>query len=158
MAQRLPIEYVRFYTEGSAAKKLDVVVPVQKPMLAEPYIKAAPIKRKKVYVDPLAIFGVVVAICMMITIFVGVQNLRKTQDDLVAMERYVAHLRQENAVWKDKYADAYELEEIERTALALGMVPAEQVTHHTIVLDAPAEEPEPGFFENIGTFLTGLFA
>ena len=58
MAQRLPIEYVQFYTLGTAAQKVEVA----KPKLAEPVFLPPVIqKRKRVFVDPVAIFGVIVA-------------------------------------------------------------------------------------------------
>ena len=158
MAQKLPIEYVQYVTEGSSARKLELVVPLQKPVVAKPYVQPKPQKRKRIYVDPLAIFGVAVAICMSICILFGVYKLEKTKEDLRLMERYVSHLQQENAIWRDKYEDAYELEEIRRTALALGMVPAEEAGHNTIIVTMPAEEEEDTFLRNIGTFLTGLFA
>ena len=54
MAQRRPIEYVQFYTIGTAAQKVEVA----KPKLAEPVFLPPVIrKRKKVFVDPVAIFG-----------------------------------------------------------------------------------------------------
>lgn len=155
MAQRRPIEYVQFYTLGSAAQKVEVA----KPQLAEPVFLPPVIrKRKKVFVDPVAIFGVVVAVCMLITMFVGVGHLRQVRQDADAMEQYVLYLQQVNQEKKDKYHQAYTLEEIEKTALALGMVPMDQVAHQTIDVTPVASEEEPTVLESFGTFLSGLFA
>ena len=155
MMQRRPIEYVQFYTVGTAAQKLEV----RKAELPEAVILPTVVrKRKKVFVDPVAIFGMMVAVCMMITMFVGVHQLQKLQDDTKAMETYVLYLQQVNEEKKDTYHKSYTLEEIEKTALALGMVPVDQVSHQTIDVTEPAPEEEPSVLESFGTFLSGLFA
>lgn len=155
MTQRRPIEYVQFYTVGSAARKLEV----EKIQLAEPVFQnAVPIKRKKVYVDPVAICGMLVALCMLLTLFVGFFQLRNVQQDRVAMENYVIHLQHVNAERKETYRESYNLEEIEKTARALGMVPVDQVTHQTIDITVPMPEENVSVWEQVGTFLSGLFA
>ena len=155
MAQRRPIEYVQFYTMGSAAQKLEV----QKQRLPEAVIQTAvPLKRKKVYVDPVAICGMVVALCMLLTLFVGFFHLRQVQRDRVGMENYVIHLQHVNADRKETYCISYDLAEVEKTALALGMVPADQVAHHTIDVTEPVQTESISVWEQFGTFLSGLFA
>ena len=155
MMQRRPIEYVQFYTVGTAAKKLEV----RKTELPEAVILPTVVrKRKKVFVDPVAIFGMVVAVCMLITMFVGIHRLEKLEEDARAMEQYVLYLQQVNEEKKETYHNSYTLEEIEKTALALGMVPMEQVSHQIIDVTEPAPVEEPSILESFGTFLSGLFA
>jgi len=158
MAQKLRIEYVKFYTDGSAAKKLDVKPAVQKEF--DPIVTAPPFanKRKKIYVDPIAILGMVVAVCMFFTITVGIIQLRNAQIERYHMEQYVIHLQQIHAQRQEAYEASYDLEEIDRTARALGMVPASEVSHAAIDITPPVAETEPTIWENVGTFLTGLFA
>ena len=155
MAQRRPIEYVQFYTIGTAAQKVEVA----KPKLAEPVFLPPIIhKRKKIFVDPVAIFGVVVAVCMFFTMFVGVHHLRQVQKDAAAMEQYVLHLQQVNEEKKEIYHNSYTLEEVEKTALALGLVPMDQVAHHAIDVTEPEPPEAPSVWDSVGTFLSGLFA
>lgn len=155
MAQKLPIEYVRFYTDGSAARKLEVAAP----KLAEPILpKPQKQKRKRVYVDPLAIFGVVVAACMLFTMVVGLVRLHDVQQDQRDMQVYIAYLQQINEQKQAEYADSYDLAQVEKTALALGMVPSSEVKHMTIDVTAPEEPEDTTLWENVGTFLAGLFA
>ncbi len=155
MTQRRPIEYVQFYTVGTAAQKVEV----RKAELPEAVILPTVVrKRKKVFVDPVAIFGMIVAVCMLLTMFVGVQQLRQVQQDADAMEKYVLHLQQVNEEKKEIYHSSYTLEEIEKTALALGMVPADQVSHRNIDVTEPMPEQEPTAWESFTTFLSGLFA
>ena len=155
MAQRLPIEYVQFYTLGTAAQKVEVA----KPKLAEPvFLPPVVHKRKRIFVDPVAIVGVLVAVCMLFTMFVGVHHLRQVRQDTDAMEQYVLHLQNINQEKKDFYHDSYSLEEIEKTALALGMVPMNQVTHQTIDISELAPQETPSVWDSVGTFLSDLFA
>lgn len=155
MAQKLRIEYVQFYTDGSSAKKLEVTAP----KLAEPILpKPKKQKRKRVYVDPVAIFGVVVAVCMLFTMVIGLIRLQSVRQDRQDMELYVAHLQQVHEQKQADYADSYNLADIEKTALALGMVPTSEVNHTTIVVTETVEPEAPTIWETVGTFLTGLFA
>ena len=95
---------------------------------------------------------------MLFTMFVGVHRLRQVRQDAAAMEQYVLHLQDINQERKDIYHSSYTLEEIEKTAMALGMVPMDQVTHQTIDVTEPAPQEAPSVWESVGTFLSGLFA
>jgi negative regulator of sigma E activity len=155
MTQRRPIEYVQFYTVGTAAKKVEVA----KPKLAEPvFLPPIVHKRKKVYVDPVPVLGMLVAVCMLFTMLIGVNHLRQVRQDTEAMEQYVLHLQQVNDEKQELYHNSYSLEEIEKTAIALGMVPADQVLHQIIDVSEPPAQEEPSLFDSVGTFLSGLFA
>ena len=155
MTQRRPIEYVQFYTVGTAAKKVEVA----KPKLAEPvFLPPIVHKRKKVYVDPVPVLGMLVAVCMLFTMLIGVNHLRQVRQDTEAMEQYVLHLQQVNDEKQELYHNSYSLEEIEKTAIALGMVPADQVLHQIIDVSEPSAQEEPSLFDSVGTFLSGLFA
>lgn len=155
MTQRRPIEYVQFYTVGTAAKKVEVA----KPKLAEPvFLPPVVHKRKRVYVDPVPVLGMLVAVCMLFTMFIGLQHLRQVRQDAESMEQYVLYLQQVNEEKEDLYRNSFSLEEIEKTALALGMVPADQVLHQYIDVSEPPVEEAPSFLDSVGTFLSGLFA
>ena len=74
------------------------------------------------------------------------------------MEQQVAELRAENAALQAEYESGYDLADVERTALALGMVPKEQVEHVTLYV-APAPQQETiGPLAQFWSFLIGLFA
>jgi predicted dehydrogenase len=51
-----------------------------------------------------------------------------------------------------------QLEEIEKAALALGMIPQEQAQQIVISVDMPQTEEKIGFWAHTITFLEGLFA
>ena len=153
MARHPDVQYIRYYTDGSAAKQVAPVAPLHTIRL--PKIK---LPRKMVLrIDPVAICGIVMAAIMLVLMTVGAVQLLSAHKELETMSSYVQTLQQENASLQTTLSDGYNIEEIERTALALGLVPREQVKHITI--EVPAEEAEqPNSWEQFYTFLTGLFA
>ena len=155
MTQRMQAQYVQFYIQGSSAMQLNPVAPKK----AEPIQEIQPrtYKRVRVFVDPVALFSMVVALCLIITIFVGMGHLEKTKLEVQQMEQYVAYLQNQNKNIRAEFSAAYNLDDIEKTALALGMVPAENVDHFYINVTEPVVK-EPTVWENVGTFLTNLFA
>ena len=156
MALRVDIQYVQFYTQGSAARRVAPQMPVHAG--AMPQMRKRRVKR--VYVDPVAILGSMVAVCMLVMMLVGVSQLKREQAKIAAMEEHVALLQNEQMALQAQFDAECDLEAVRETALALGMIPAENVPHNTIVLEVPEiPEPEPvTLWQRIGTFLTGLFA
>ncbi len=154
MAQQVNVQYVQFYTQGSAARRIAPKPAVRTDTL--PQIK----KRKlvRVYIDPVAILGTLVAVCMLIMMAVGVSQLRNEQQKTVEMEQYVARLQIENRQLKAEYAVQCDLEAVEQTALALGMIPQQEAVHIPITVEVPQVEEPVSMWQRIGTFLTGLFA
>ena len=156
MTQRMQAQYVQFYIDGSAAKQIQYVPPKKVETVAQPKPKVQ--KRIRIYVDPVAIFGMVVAVCMMVTLLVGMVHLYNVRQDVQQMEEYVLYLNHQNRTIKNQYAESYTLEDVEKTALALGMVPADQVEPRTIYVPEVVVEENPSIWESAGTFLAGLFA
>ena len=155
MAQRVDIQYVQFYTSGSAAKRVAPAISIHTGAL--PQIKKRKVRR--IYLDPVALLGATVALCMLVMMLVGLSSLRAEQENTVAMVEYVEQLRQENEALHAQYAEECDLEKIEETALALGMIPREEATHIAIQVSVPEVPEEPAnLWQKIGTFLTGLFA
>lgn len=156
MTQRMQAQYVQFYIDGSTAKKIQPVTPKKEKPVQKTKIQMQ--ARTKIYVDPVAIFSVVVALCMILTIAVGMIRLNVTNRQVEQMENYVVYMHRQYKTIKNQYEDSYKIEDIEKTALALGMVPADQIESQTLMLDAPTAVEEPTLWESVGTFLTGLFA
>lgn len=160
MAPRTSVQYVRYYTDGTAARKLETAVPTQRltTVLPPPTHLQKKVKRKKIYVDPIAILGVVVAVCLLIVMGVGINQLQQARDEAAVMEQYVEQLTRENKELTEQYAQSYDLTKVKQTALALGMVPREAVPTTRIAVTIPETVEEPTVWETISTFLTGLFA
>lgn len=153
MAQQLDVRYVNFYTAGSSALKIAPAIPQETVTLPKK------IKRKRLtlYIDPVAIAGILVAATMMILMTVGVVELATLRQDEVVMASYVDVLQTENESLREEYEAGYDPQEIEKTALALGMIPAEQAQRLSIRVEEPVKESKSAF-RNFFTFLTGLFA
>lgn len=158
MAQKLPIEYVRFYTGGTAAQKLEPANVQKLPEMKDvPFVWRK--KTKKIHVDVVALVSILVAFCMIFTIAVGVIQLNQAVEQRHAMEEYVVYLRNENTRYQEEYEASYDIGHIEKTALSMGMVPSSEVAHTTIEITEPiSQEEERTLWQSVGVFLTGLFA
>lgn len=156
MAQKHDILYVNFYTDGSSARKLAPAFPVQQPQ-RKPKTK----KKSKivVHLDPVAVCSLMVAVVLMIMMAVGVTQFQNARAEAQAMEQYLQQLTEENESLSAQYWDGIDLAEVEKTALALGMVPRQQVQSVSIHLSESAvQQPQQNFWNQILTFLTNLFA
>lgn len=154
MARRIDIQYIRLYTDGSAARKIESTVRVPVATLPKPR------KQKKIVIriDPVAVFGLMVAAVMLVTMIGGIFRHYQLQNELAAMQSYVQELRSENETLNYTYESGYDLEQVRRTALALGMVPSEEASNEKMRLAAPVEKVEPDAWQEFTAFLTGLFA
>ena len=156
MAQNVDVRYVQFYTQGSAAKR---IAPAAIPLISK---LPKPKKRKiqRIYVDPVATLGIVVAVSMLIMMVVGISQLRVEQQKTAQMMSYVERLQQENDSLQAEYLAECNMEEVEKTALALGMIPREDALYTPIEVELPQLESaqQASIWQRIGTFLTGLFA
>ena len=153
MARQFDVQYLGGYIDGSAARKLEM----PKPRKATRKKHTARNKRIVVYVDPLAILGILVAGIMMVLLIAGVVNRMEARQELAQMDAYVQSLRRENVALEEEYEAGYDLRHVEQTALALGMVPMDQIERVSIHVPHPVA-PEPSGWEQIRLFLAGLFA
>jgi cell division protein FtsL len=154
MAQRTDIRYVQYYTGGSAARKLAPVAPLQTMRLP----KAKKQKRITVCIDPVAVASICMALVMAVLIVVGLVQLNSARQEVQTMSQHVQTLQSENAQLQQTFTEGYDIQQIERTAHALGLVPVEQVQHVTVRLPQLEEPVEPTPWERFTTFLVGLFA
>ena len=155
MARYPEIQYIRFQTDGNAARKVEVAAPIK--TLRLPRAKAQ-LKPKVLRIDPLALTAILMVIVMASLMFVGVAQLNAAQQQTIAMQTHVKALESKNETLRSNFEKDCDLDEIERTAMALGMVPAEQVTHISVRVPQQTIPQQPGAWERITMFLTGLFA
>ena len=148
--------YIQFYTPGSAAVK----VAIQNEDTWAPLPEPKPQKKITIPVDPIAVVGFAVAVCMLILMAVGVTQLNQVRREVVTLERYVAQLTAENHELEATYAEGYKPERVRQRALDMGMIPAEEVSETPIYVTIPIVEiaEEPTFWSEITTFMTSLFA
>ena len=142
MARKPDVQYVRFVTDGSAARVVE-----QAPVRAKtrlPKVKKQKQKDMVIHVDPLAFVGVVLSCVMLVLMVVNCVQLHNYQVMANQMDAYVDVLMEENARLQDTYRKNYDLKDIEDKALALGLVPIEDVRHISVSVehDAVAEDKD----------------
>ncbi len=157
MAQKPEIQYVgQFYVYGSEAKELAPARRHSRQKQNEVLVRQEP--QRQIVVDPVALVGLVVAVVMLATLVVGALQIRATWQEYHEMEVYLSKLDRIHDDLEDTYQAGYNLEDIQATAIALGMIPASDAELITIQVELPQPEPEPPFWEEILWFLDGLFA
>lgn len=158
MARQPDIQYVRFYTDGSAARKIELQPEKKKKQVSLPQRpRVRRQKRMVIHVDPISVLAMLVAGVMLITMVVGMLRLGSINSEAEVMEDYVSDLQAQNNALQEKYESGFDLRDVEQKALEMGLVPIEQVEHITIELPRIVEEAEPTFWENVGAFFSELF-
>ena len=160
MARKADIQYIQhFYTDGTAARKIAFHnAPKKAPLpLFEPEMMESD-EKIRVPVDPLAVVAIVAAAVLLVVMVANLLHFGALHRDQVALQEYVYMLSNENAQLQQTYQAGYDLAEIEAQALALGMVPAEQLQTVTINGRIPAQAAEPTFWEGVQQFFGELFA
>ena len=157
MNQKPKIQYVgQFYIHGSEARQLELQ---EKKKHAKSKLPLERLRKVEgIYLDPVAIFGIVTALVLLAVMMVGVLQIRDDWKDYQTMSNYVSRLNSENAELKADYRSQYDLEDIRVKAEALGMVPKSQLEVRTVYVTIPQPEPERTWLEEIQWFLSGLFA
>ena len=156
MSQKPKIQYVgQFYIHGSEARQLEL----QEKKKAKSKLPLERLRKVEViYLDPVAIFGIVTALVMLTVMILGVLQIRDDWQEYRVMSNYVSRLNSENAeMWAD-YRSQYDLEDIRVKAQAMGMVPKSELEVRTVYVTIPQPEPEITWLEEIQWFLSGLLA
>ena len=157
MSQKPKIQYVgQFYIHGSEARQLELQ---EKKKQAKSKLPLERLRKIEViYLDPVAIFGIVTALVMMTVMLLGVLQIRDDWKEYRVMSNYVSRLNSENAELQTEYRSQYDLEDIRIKAQALGMVPKSELEVRTVYVTIPQPEPEMTWLEELQWFLSGLFA
>ena len=157
MNQKPKIQYVgQFYVHGSEARKLQLQEEKRQAKTKLPLARIQAIE--KIYVDPVALAGIVVAVMMLVTMVLGAVQLKKDWDQYEQVSAYVSELKRENARMSHLYRSSYDLEDIRTKALSMGMVPKSELQTMAVSVTMPEPEVEPTRMEEIRFFLEGLFA
>ena len=157
MSQKPKIQYVgQFYIHGSEARQLELQ---EKKKQAKSKLPLERLRKiEVVYLDPVAIFGIVTALVMLTVMILGVLQIRDDWKEYRVMSNYISRLNSENAELQADYRSQYDLEDIRIKAQALGMVPKSDLEVRTVYVTIPQPEPEMTWLEELQWFLSGLFA
>ena len=157
MANKPDIRYINYYVSGTAAPNL-VPKPVRrkKPQLPKPRVREN--RELLLQVDPFAIAGIAVAAVLLVLMCVGVTRLYTQKAEVSANVQYLEKLQAEQVQLQGTYTAGYDLEEVKKIALALGMVPKDTLIHDEVSVTIPTPVQESTRWENFWNFVTGLFA
>ena len=157
MNQKPKIQYVgQFYVHGSEARQLQFQEQKRQAKTKLPLVRMQ--KIEKIYVDPVALVGIAVAVVMLVTMVLGAVQIKRDWDQYEQVSAYVSELKKENARKNHAYRLSYDLADIESKALAMGLVPKSELQTVTVSVTVPEREPELTRTEEIRLFLEGLFA
>ena len=152
MDQKPVIQYVgQFYVYGSE-------VQARKKKEHKPVLPKAPRTGVQhcVYVDPVAVCGIAVAVLMLVVLAVGAFQLRAAMQQYNAQSEQLSAIKRENARLEHLYRTSLDLEAVQAQAEKLGMVPAEELEHRELVVTVGQTSEEPTAWENFLWFVKGL--
>ena len=116
-------------------------------------------QRIVIAIDPVAIFGLLIAAVMLVCMVSGFVQYAVLQAQNRQMTDYVTALELENAQLSQEYHDGYDLDEIRTFAEENHMIPAEDASQIRVEVQIPQQQTQPvSLWESITTFLAGLFA
>ena len=157
VTQKPKIQYVgMFYVHGSEAKKLQEEQRRKEARTKLPLERLR--KMEAIYIDPVALISIAVAVLMLVTMVYGVLRITRDWAEYRQMSAYVSELNLENAHLAKEYRDNIDLEDVYTKATALGMIPVEEIPTRTITVSVPEVPAEPTWTERVMVFFTGLFA
>lgn len=155
MAKQPDIWYINASVCGSSAYQIQAKPEGNRPVRLPKQKRA---QKKLIAIDPVAFLSICVAGLLLVLLVAGFMSFHNTNNDVVAMNRYVQSLQEENQQLKDTYASGYDGEQIRDFAIAMGKVPASEVMEYTVSVQVPAQQSQPTAWESFFAFLTGLFA
>ena len=157
MTRKPEIQYIgQFYVHGSEARALELQEKKKQPKTILPIAKLE--KIEKVYLDPVALVAIAVAVFMLATMVLGVLELHQDWQEYRQVSAYVETLRLSNREKVEAYRASYDLKDVKVKAMAMGMIPKAEAQQMTIQVERSAPELEMTFLDEVKWFVTGLFA
>lgn len=155
MAQKTEIQYVgQFYVYGSEAPKPETKQ--KKPRVKRPELHLE--RFQKIYINPVALLGVVVALVLLGLLITGAYHLRDTRVAYDKMKTKLTDLKIENAQLYHSYHTSYDLEEIRAQAEKIGMVDREKAECFTVFFSVPEPKKQNTAWDDFVWLLSGLFS
>lgn len=153
MAQKPKIQYIgQFYVYGSEAKLLE-----EQHKQAKTKLPKLP-RLEKLYIDPVAVGGTLVAFMLLAVLVFGAVKLGETRAEHNRMADYLTTLRTENAELIHQYYASIDMEEVRATAEMAGYVTAEEAGYTICFVTPPEKKPEPTLRERVIAELRELFS
>lgn len=153
MDQKPIIQYVgQFYVYGSEAKAPEKKLIRGKSLLPKPKLD----KERKIYIDPMAMCGIAVAVVMLVVLTLGAVRLQKCWGEYNRMSSYLSEVKRQNAQLDHSYRTTFDMEEIAAQADAMGLVPLDEIPRYSVAVTVPQPEKGPTLWDDFVWFITGL--
>ena len=157
MTPKPKIQYIgQFYVHGSEARALETQQEKRRAKTRLPQARAE--KVHNVYVDPVAMVAILVAVVMLAVMVLGVLQIQQDWEEYRMVSERVEQLRQTNVSKLKNYRESRNLEEIRTKALSMGLVPKAEVETVSVAITMPVPEPQPSVAEELLWFWKGLWA
>ena len=157
MARSNDVQYIRFYSYGSAAEKVELT-PREKKKVTLPRPRLDRVGEKIQKMDPLALLGMTVAVAMLLCMLLGVAKVNRVNAELQDAKLLVSKLEAENDRRRTEYAHELDLAEIRVSAEAMGLGPVEEGRHVKLRLPEPVAVEEITWWEQWILDFKALFA
>lgn len=148
MARKYNDRYVRFYTFGSTAAKVEQERSASLPKYTKPP------KRKPIPFDPVAFVGCTVAVLLLVLMIVGFAQVAHTAAQVKQVQTEIMGLEMERQMLEERYEAGYDLDEVRAAALSMGMVSVEYANH--VRVDVPAQVAEISHLDWLESVLMSL--
>ena len=154
MARSNEVQYIRYYTTGSAAQKVELPQKVKK----QPKPKQQRVQIPLTKLDGLAAVGIVVAAVMLVCMLMGFAQVCAINRQIQDMEVYVSQLEAKQDDLQAQYDHGYNLEEIRLAAESMGLVSVDQVEHITVSIQQPQPVQQLNWWQTVVNYIRDFFA
>ena len=154
MDQKPEIQYVgQFYVYGSEAQAPKKKKEEKKQILPN---LPKPQKDHFIYIDPVAVCGIVLAAAVLVLLVVGAFQLKGAMEDYDRQSQNLTAIRRENAALEHQYRTGIDLESIQTQAEKLGMVASSEAESRSIHVNVPEHPQEETLLQRIWWHIRGL--
>lgn len=155
MEKKPRIEYVgQFYVHGSEAREL--APKIRKPRTTLPKLNLD--KIEKVYVNPVALCGLTVAVIVLIVMIIGGFRLSASWKEYNAASAVLTEVKRENARLDHKFHTSFDVEKVRDEAESKGMIPVSEAQTMSVRVTVPAPVKQRTAIDDFKWFMSGLFA
>lgn len=154
MEQKPVIQYVgQFYVYGSEVK-----APKKRAQNTKAFLPKKPKtgKERRIYIDPVAVGGIILAVAVLVALAVGAVQLTASMNRYNQEVETLTELKRENAKLEHAYRTSLDLDAVRERAEKLGMIPIDEAETITVPISVPEHEKTPTAWENFLWFLSGL--
>lgn len=153
MTQKPEIQYIgQFYVYGSEAREAELKEKKARVHLPKPKLEHI----QKIYIDPVALGGILVAVLTLIVMAIGAVQLNQSWKEYNAVENHLKEVKWEHAKIEHAYRTSFDIEKIRSNAEGIGMIPSSEAKVMKVRVTVPEHKTAPTTWDNVKWFVRGL--